>query len=259
PIESGTDEIIDSFSDCYLSDEEPDQENEPPAEEPALEADDDYDVLDDLLSDSDPITTNPAHEQQPESPTFVTKSDPEPVPKEQSIPEPATEPEIDWDPKPKEGTQAHWTWQERRRWDRKPWVKNSKDQIFRDLYNTGKDLWIKYQDASDEDDWNMLAFEVEECPTTHVENKYQYYFREVVNRFKDWIKYNGDLPKMDQKDKGKAREIPEEHPKTDMERQWEGANGTQFINTSNGLFRDCPCFTYKIRYQRTTVFRCKIF
>ncbi|PKC52025.1 hypothetical protein RhiirA1_405202, partial [Rhizophagus irregularis] len=196
PIESGTDEIIDSFSDCYLSDEEPDQENEPPAEEPALEADDDYDVLDDLLSDSDPITTNPAHEQQPESPTFVTKSDPEPVPKEQSIPEPATEPEIDWDPKPKEGTQAHWTWQERRRWDRKPWVKNSKDQIFRDLYNTGKDLWIKYQDASDEDDWNMLAFEVEECPTTHVENKYQYYFREVVNRFKDWIEYNGDLPKV---------------------------------------------------------------
>ncbi|EXX74109.1 hypothetical protein RirG_054200 [Rhizophagus irregularis DAOM 197198w] len=58
---------------------------------------------------------------------------------------------------------------------------------------------------------------------------------------------------MDQKDKSKAREIPEEHPKTDMERQWEGANGTQFINTSNGLFRDCPCFTYKIRYQRTTI------
>ncbi|PKC52413.1 hypothetical protein RhiirA1_481555, partial [Rhizophagus irregularis] len=58
PIESDTDEIIDSFSDCYLSDEEPDQENEPPAEEPAFEADDDYDVLDDLLSDSDPTTAD---------------------------------------------------------------------------------------------------------------------------------------------------------------------------------------------------------
>ncbi|PKC53502.1 hypothetical protein RhiirA1_479167 [Rhizophagus irregularis] len=43
PIESDTDEIIDSFSDCYLSNEKSDQENEPPAEEPALEADDDYD------------------------------------------------------------------------------------------------------------------------------------------------------------------------------------------------------------------------
>ncbi|UZO18008.1 uncharacterized protein OCT59_009336 [Rhizophagus irregularis] len=42
PIESDTDEIIDSFLDCYLSNEKSDQENEPPAEEPALEADDDY-------------------------------------------------------------------------------------------------------------------------------------------------------------------------------------------------------------------------
>ncbi|PKY46539.1 hypothetical protein RhiirA4_461427, partial [Rhizophagus irregularis] len=50
PVE---DEPIDSFSDCYLSDEEPDQEDTPPAEEPAPEADDDYDVLEDLLSDSD--------------------------------------------------------------------------------------------------------------------------------------------------------------------------------------------------------------
>ncbi|PKC57489.1 hypothetical protein RhiirA1_401377, partial [Rhizophagus irregularis] len=140
-IESDTDEIIDSFSDCYLSDEEPDQENEPPAEEPAFEADDDYDVLDDLLSDSDSIITNPAHEQQPESPASVTKSDPEFVveltPEEQPIPEPVTEPEVDQDPEPKEGTQAHWAWQERHRWDCKPWVKNSKDQIFNDLYNTG--------------------------------------------------------------------------------------------------------------------------
>ncbi|GBC37153.2 hypothetical protein RIR_jg29382.t1 [Rhizophagus irregularis DAOM 181602=DAOM 197198] len=30
--------------------------------------------------------------------------------------------------------------------------------------------------------------------------------------------------KIDQKDKGKAQEIPEEHPKTDMEHQWEAAN-----------------------------------
>ncbi|CAB4394779.1 unnamed protein product [Rhizophagus irregularis] len=113
------DEPIDRFSDCYLSDEKPDQKNEPPAEEPALEADDDYDVLDDLLSDSDPIITNPAHEQQPESPASVIKSDPEPVPKEQPIPEPATESEVDQDLEPKKGTPAYWIWQKRHRWDRK--------------------------------------------------------------------------------------------------------------------------------------------
>ncbi|CAB4410143.1 unnamed protein product [Rhizophagus irregularis] len=48
------DEPIDSFSDCYLSDEESDQEDTPPTEEPVPEVDDDYDVLDDLLSDSAP-------------------------------------------------------------------------------------------------------------------------------------------------------------------------------------------------------------
>ncbi|GBC36410.1 highly derived D5-like helicase-primase [Rhizophagus irregularis DAOM 181602=DAOM 197198] len=259
PIESDTDEPIDSFSDCYLSDEEPDQENEPPAEEPAFKADDDYDILDDLLSDSDFTTVNPAPEQQPESPAefsaSVTKPDPEPAPEEQPIPEPDTELEVDWDPEPKEGTRAHWAWHERHRWDRKPWVKNSKDQVFNDLYNTGKDLWAKYQDVSDDYDWEILAFEVEECPTTRIEDEYQYYLREVVDRFKDWIEYNGYLPKTPSRkeladliraykedhdaeiipttsgyetmkmNKGKAREIPEECPKTDMEREWEAANG----------------------------------
>ncbi|GBC28591.2 hypothetical protein GLOIN_2v1877063 [Rhizophagus irregularis DAOM 181602=DAOM 197198] len=259
PIESDTDEPIDSFSDCYLSDEEPDQENEPPAEEPAFKADDDYDVLDDLLSDSDFTTVNPAPEQQPESlaesSASVTKPDPEPAPEEQPIPEPDTELEVDWDPEPKEGTRAHWAWHERHRWDYKPWVKNSKDQVFNDLYNTGKDLWAKYQNASDEYDWEILAFEVEECPTTRIEDEYQYYLREVVDRFKDWIEYNGYLSKTPSRkeladliraykedhdaeiipttsgyetmkmNKGKAREIPEECPKTEMERQWEAANG----------------------------------
>ncbi|CAB4431762.1 unnamed protein product [Rhizophagus irregularis] len=188
-------------------DEEPDQEDIPPAEEPVPEADDDYDVLDDLLSDQTP-------EQQPESPAessvSVTKPDPEPVvepaPEEQPIPEPDTEPEDDWDPEPKQGTKAHWAWYERHRWDCKPWVKNSKDQ-------------------------------------------------EVVDRFKDWIEYNGDSPKAPSRKEladliraykedhdaeiiptpsgcktmkmntGKAREIPEERPKTDMEREWEAANG----------------------------------
>ncbi|UZO11273.1 uncharacterized protein OCT59_002844 [Rhizophagus irregularis] len=238
-IESDTDEIIDSFSDCYLSDEEPDQENEPPAEEPAFEADDD------LLSDSDPTTADQVPEQQSESPAESSaksesltdsKSSTEPVVeltlKEQPIPEPDTELE-----------------------DRKPWVKNSKDQVFNDLYNTGKDLWAKYQDVSDDYDWEILAFEVEECPTTRIENEYQYYLREVVDRFKDWIEYNGNLPKTPSRkeladlirvykedrdaeiipttsgyetmkmNKGKAREIPEERPKTDMEREWEAANG----------------------------------
>ncbi|CAB4445051.1 unnamed protein product [Rhizophagus irregularis] len=236
-------------------DEEPDQEDTPPAEEPVPEADDDYDVLDDLLSDQTP-------EQQPESPAessvSVTKPDPEPVvepaPEEQPIPEPDTEPEDDWNPEPKQGTKAHWAWYERHRWDRKPWVKNSKDHTFDDLYNTGKDLWAKYQDESDEYDWDILAFEVEECPT-YVKDEYQYYLREVVDRFKDWIEYNGDSPKEPSRkeladiiraykedhdaeivptpsgcetmrlDKGKAREIPEERPKTNMEREWEAANG----------------------------------
>ncbi|UZO18092.1 uncharacterized protein OCT59_009413 [Rhizophagus irregularis] len=226
PVEK-QDEFIDSFSDCYLSDEEPDQEDEPSAEEPVPEADDDYDVLGDLLSDSDPITTNPAHEQQPESAAedsaSVTKPDPEPVVKpasEQPIPELNTELEVDRNPEPREG----------------------------------KELWAKYQDTSDEYDWDMLVFEVEECPITRVEDKYQYYLREVVNRFKDWIEYNGNLPKTPsckelaniiraykedhdaeiiptpsgyetmKMNKGKAREIPEERPKTEMERQWEAAN-----------------------------------
>ncbi|GBC27127.2 integrase [Rhizophagus irregularis DAOM 181602=DAOM 197198] len=108
--ESNTDKSIDNFSDCYLSDEEPDQEE--PIPEP-----DNYDVLDDLLSDSDFTTVNPAPEQQPEYPAessaSVTKPDPEPASEEQFIPEPDTEPEVDRDPEPKEGTRAHWAWQER--------------------------------------------------------------------------------------------------------------------------------------------------
>ncbi|GBC21590.2 highly derived D5-like helicase-primase [Rhizophagus irregularis DAOM 181602=DAOM 197198] len=259
--ELNTDEPIDSFSDCYLSDEEPDQEE--PTPEP-----DDYDVLDDLLSDSDSTTVDPVLEQQPESPAesstksesfadskFSTEPVVVPAPEEQLIPEPDTEPEVDRDPEPKEGTRAHWAWHERHRWDRKPWVKNSKDQVFNDLYNTGKELWAKYQDTSDEYDWEILAFEIEECPTTRIEDEYQYYLKEVVDRFKDWIEYNGYLPKIPSRkeladliraykenrnaeiiptpsryetmraDKGKAREIPEERPKTNMEREWEAANG----------------------------------
>ncbi|GET61814.1 hypothetical protein GLOIN_2v1885550 [Rhizophagus irregularis DAOM 181602=DAOM 197198] len=152
--------------------------------------------------------------------------------KEQPIPEPDTELEVDWDPEPKEGTRAHWVWHERHRWDHKPWVKNSKDQVFNDLYNT-----------------------VEECPTTCIEDEYQYYFRKIVDHFKDWIEYNGNSPKTPshkelanlirvykedrdaeiipttsgyetmKMNKGKAREIPEERPKTDMEHEWEAANG----------------------------------
>ncbi|PKB92192.1 hypothetical protein RhiirA5_445650, partial [Rhizophagus irregularis] len=136
---------------------------------------------------------------------------------EQPIPEPDTEPE------------------------------NSKDQAFDDLYNTGKELWAKYQDTSDDYDWEILAFEVEECPTTRIEGKYQYHLREVVDRFKDWIEYNGYSSKTPSRktladlirvykenrdaeiiptpsgyetmraDKGKVQEIPEERPKTNME------------------------------------------
>ncbi|GBC27835.2 hypothetical protein GLOIN_2v1880406 [Rhizophagus irregularis DAOM 181602=DAOM 197198] len=100
---------------------------------------DDYDVLDDLLSDSDSTTVDPVLEKQPESSAESSaksesladsKSSTEPVvvpASEQPIPEPDTEPEVDWDLEPKEG----------------------------------KDLWAKYQDVSDDYDWEILAFEVD--------------------------------------------------------------------------------------------------
>ncbi|PKK47111.1 hypothetical protein RhiirC2_803712, partial [Rhizophagus irregularis] len=155
--ESDTDEPIDNFSDCYLSDEKLNQEHELFAEDlvpkkPSAPEPDNYDILDDLLSDSDSTTADPILKQQPESPaesSAKSESFADSLASEQPIPEPDTEPEVDWDPKLKEGTQAHWAWQERHRWDRKLWVKNSKDQVFNDLYNTGKDLWAKYQDESD--------------------------------------------------------------------------------------------------------------
>ncbi|PKB93430.1 hypothetical protein RhiirA5_405004, partial [Rhizophagus irregularis] len=72
--ESNTDEPIDNFSDCYLSDEESAEVLVP--EKPSTPEPDDYDVLDDLLSDSDSTTVNPAPEQQPESPAeSSTKSE----------------------------------------------------------------------------------------------------------------------------------------------------------------------------------------
>ncbi|CAB4401008.1 unnamed protein product [Rhizophagus irregularis] len=115
------DEPIDSFSDCYLSDKEPDQEEGPPTKESILEANDDYNVLDDMLSDSDSTTVDPVSKQQPESPAessaksesftnpkFSMEFVVEPVSEKQPILEPDTKPEVDWDSEPKEGTQAHW-------------------------------------------------------------------------------------------------------------------------------------------------------
>ncbi|UZO10302.1 uncharacterized protein OCT59_001893 [Rhizophagus irregularis] len=239
-VEKPAEEKPASLLDCYLSDEEPDQEDEPPAEEPALKAVDDYcDVLDDLLSDSDFTTVNPAPEQQPESPAEFSG--------ENFLHLPARELEVDWDPEPKEGTRAPG---KHSRWDRNA---NSKTNISGSRYVRIYGLSTK--DVSDNYDWEILAFEVEECPTTRIEDEYQYHLREVVDRFKDWIEYNGYLPKTPSRkeladliraykedhdaeiipttsgyetmkmNKGKAREIPEERPKTDMEREWEAANG----------------------------------
>jgi hypothetical protein len=98
------------------------------------------------------------------------------------------------DPKPKEGTQAYWNWFERHKWDRKPWVKKSRDITFNDLYNTSKKLWAKYVDESDEYDWDILATEVAECPTSFIEGEYLYYFIKAVDKFKDWVVYNRNLP-----------------------------------------------------------------
>ncbi|CAB4376356.1 unnamed protein product [Rhizophagus irregularis] len=77
---------------------------------------DNYDVLDDLLSNSDSTTVDPVLEKQPESPaesSAKSESLADSPASEQPIPEPDTEPEVDRDPKPKEGTRAHWAWQER--------------------------------------------------------------------------------------------------------------------------------------------------
>ncbi|GET49811.1 hypothetical protein RIR_jg15974.t1 [Rhizophagus irregularis DAOM 181602=DAOM 197198] len=118
------------------------------SEEPAPEPDD-YDVLDNLLSDSDSTTVDPVLEQQLELPAESSaksesladsKSSTESVVElasEQPIPEPDIEPEVYQNPELKESTKAHWAWQERRQWDHKSWVKNSKDRTFNNLYNTG--------------------------------------------------------------------------------------------------------------------------
>ncbi|GBC40783.2 hypothetical protein GLOIN_2v1875323 [Rhizophagus irregularis DAOM 181602=DAOM 197198] len=52
-----------NFSDCYLSDEESDQEDNLPAKKSVPKEDDDYDILDDMLSDSDYTTIDPVPEQ----------------------------------------------------------------------------------------------------------------------------------------------------------------------------------------------------
>jgi hypothetical protein len=65
---------------------------------------------------------------------------------------------------------------------------------FNDLYNTGKKLWAKYVDESNKYDWNILATEVAECLTSFIEGKYLYYFIKAVDKFKDWVVYNRNLP-----------------------------------------------------------------
>ncbi|PKY37116.1 hypothetical protein RhiirB3_461429 [Rhizophagus irregularis] len=84
------------------------REEKPSAPEP-----DNYDVLDDLLSDLDSTTVDPVLEQQPAESSTKSESladskfSTEPVvvlaPKKQLIPEPDTEPEVDRDPELKEG------------------------------------------------------------------------------------------------------------------------------------------------------------
>ncbi|GBC35472.1 hypothetical protein RIR_jg21849.t1 [Rhizophagus irregularis DAOM 181602=DAOM 197198] len=102
-------------------------------------------------------------------------------------------------------------------------LKIQRTKVFNDLYNTGKELWAKYQDASDDYDWEILAFEVKECPTTRIENEYQYYLREVVDRFKDWIEYNGYLPK-----------TPSRKELTDLIRVYKDNRDAEIIPTPSG-------------------------
>ncbi|CAB4403520.1 unnamed protein product [Rhizophagus irregularis] len=76
----------------------------------------------------------------------------------------------------------------------KPWVRIQRTRSSM-IFTIRVRIMGQVPRSSDEYDWDILAFEVEECPTTRIEDEYQYYLREVVDRFKDWIEYNGDLPK----------------------------------------------------------------
>jgi hypothetical protein len=108
-----------------------------------------------------------------------------------------------------------------------------------------------------------------------MEGEYQYYFIEAVDRFKDWVIYNRNLPScrtVERKelaeivrayredrdaeivpvpsgyqtlklDKGKAKEDPK---KTEMEREWEEAHGLveEFdLNDEGNLDEDCELLT----------------
>ncbi|RGB27940.1 hypothetical protein C1646_746093 [Rhizophagus diaphanus] len=77
-------------SNCYLSDEEPDQKDNPPAKESTPEADDNYNILEDMLSNSDSTTVDPIPEKQlktpAESSTSATKPNPEPNPEPKKHP-----------------------------------------------------------------------------------------------------------------------------------------------------------------------------
>ncbi|PKB96097.1 hypothetical protein RhiirA5_435462 [Rhizophagus irregularis] len=65
------------------------QEENPPAEKLTFEADDDYNVLEDMLFDLDSTTADLTSEQQPESPAeSSTKSESPEQPISESIPEP---------------------------------------------------------------------------------------------------------------------------------------------------------------------------
>ncbi|RGB29380.1 hypothetical protein C1646_766695 [Rhizophagus diaphanus] len=66
------DSLVDQILDCYTVSDESNQEEEKPV------VDDDYDVLEDLLSDSNTTTANPVSKQHPEIPA-------ESIPREEAV------------------------------------------------------------------------------------------------------------------------------------------------------------------------------
>jgi hypothetical protein len=125
---------------------------------------------------------------------------------------------------------------------------------------------------------SLPQIEVAECPTSFIEGKYLYYFIKAVDKFKDWVVYNRNLPsgktvkrkelaeiiRAYQEDqdaeivpalsryqtmkvnKGKAKEDRKDPKITEMEREWEEAHGLvkEFdLNDEGNLDEDCELLT----------------
>jgi hypothetical protein len=75
--------------------------------------------------------------------------------------------------------------------DKNKYWKKSRDEVFSDFFNIGKELWAKHINESDEYDWEMLATETEEYPEYEIIiGEYFKNFRIALHRFRSWVNYN---------------------------------------------------------------------